>query len=225
MKKAVGTIIVSDVHLGFGFSRPEELTKALKKYRFKRLILNGDIFEDLNFNRLHSEHWDLLSHLRRLTKTVDVVWIVGNHDGRATVMSKLLGIEVHNQYVWKEGGKKFLAIHGHQFDRFVSMNSLLSHIASFLYYSLRILEKKHSRLTEWIRRNNRGWLRLSNEVASGAARYAKLYRADIVICGHTHKPMSKRFGRTLYLNSGSWVEKPSTLITITNGKPEVIKFN
>ena len=57
--KIIDTLICSDLHLGTKISRADLLLKELKQYQFNRLILNGDIFEDLNFTRFNSEQWEL----------------------------------------------------------------------------------------------------------------------------------------------------------------------
>ena len=41
-------------------------------------------------------------------------------------MSHLVGVRVYEEYIWNYGGKKHLAVHGHQFDRFIVNNLLLS---------------------------------------------------------------------------------------------------
>jgi UDP-2,3-diacylglucosamine pyrophosphatase LpxH len=43
------TLILSDLHLGSEISRAEQATRMLRENRFRRLILLGDIFSDLNF--------------------------------------------------------------------------------------------------------------------------------------------------------------------------------
>ena len=48
----IDTIIVSDIHLGSEVSRPSQVIDMLQSYKFNRLILLGDIFDDLNFRRL-----------------------------------------------------------------------------------------------------------------------------------------------------------------------------
>jgi len=40
------------------------------------------------------------------------------------------------------GGKKHLAVHGHQFDRFIVNNILLSHVGTFLHLVLQKLDLK-----------------------------------------------------------------------------------
>ena len=111
MIRSVETIIVSDVHLGSEVSRASELLSVLKAHRFKRLILLGDIFSDLNFKRLKSHHWELLSYIRMLSnpkRKVEIVWVEGNHDtGLSEIMSHLVGIKVYQSYTWHFQGKRF----------------------------------------------------------------------------------------------------------------------
>src|SRR5207247_7891646 len=58
---------------------------------------------------------------------ITVVWVEGNHDhGLSDVMSHLVGIDVYQQYEWDFEGVHHLAIHGHQFDRFLVSNRLRS---------------------------------------------------------------------------------------------------
>ena len=84
------TLILSDLHLGSEVSRAEDATRMLKQNRFRRLILLGDIFSDLNFRRFTKEHWKFLSYIRKLSnpkREVEVVWVEGNHDqGLSNVM-------------------------------------------------------------------------------------------------------------------------------------------
>src|SRR3972149_12010529 len=74
------TIVVSDIHLGSDMSRAGELISVLDSWTFERLILLGDIFDDLNFKRLRRLHWDFLSYIRQISKRKEVVWVEGNHD-------------------------------------------------------------------------------------------------------------------------------------------------
>src|SRR5207253_1818721 len=75
------TLILSDWHLGSDMSRADEARRMLRRHRFRRLILLGDIFSDLNFGRLTKQHWKFLSYIRKLSnpkRQVEVVWVEGN---------------------------------------------------------------------------------------------------------------------------------------------------
>ena len=90
-KIKIDTLILSDIHLGSFSTRCKEVLEVLRKYEYKKLILNGDILDGLHFHRLNTAHWEILSKFRKLTATCEVVWVHGNHDAKPSVLSKLLG--------------------------------------------------------------------------------------------------------------------------------------
>jgi UDP-2,3-diacylglucosamine pyrophosphatase LpxH len=200
--------------------------KILEKFEFKRLILLGDIFDDLNFKRLKKEHWNLLSYIRKLSnpdKHKEVIWVEGNHDeGLSEIMSVLIGIKVFDEYYWEQNGRKFLAIHGHQFDKFLTQNVLISSVSSYVYDKVQKWDRESQSISRFIKRKSKSWLRLSHKVADGALQYGIVKGADVVVCGHTHQAMNKSVANTEYYNSGCWTDVPSTYITIDkNGIVEI----
>ena len=64
----VDTFIVSDLHLGLPAARPRDLLEVLEEWRFKRLILLGDVLHDWSFRHLCADTWRLLAHIRRLSQ-------------------------------------------------------------------------------------------------------------------------------------------------------------
>lgn len=224
-KKIIDTLIISDIHLGSNLSRVRKLAEIFRVYQFKRLILNGDIFNGFNFKRLSSAHWGVLSQVRKLSKVSEVIWIIGNHDGAIGALSELLGVRIYRQYVWEDRGKRYLAIHGHQFDRFLHKNIVISTVAIFIYNIIQGLTGQSRFIGDWLKNNSKSWLRLSNEVAGGAVRYARIRKADYVFCGHTHLADYREIKGVKYYNSGSWVEIPSSYIIIKDGQAEIKKVD
>lgn len=217
----VDTVIVSDLHLGSAMSRAKALTDMLRALTYKRLILNGDVFDDLNFKRLSRDDWEFLSFIRASTNerlAHELVWVIGNHDGGAPeILSHLLGIHIHEEYVWEHAGRRYLAVHGHQFDAFVSEHSRVVDIAIWAYSVWQKFDPKHraSRLVKQASRQSKRWMRRSDKVANEASAHGKsTYGADVVTCGHTHHPMDVMIHGVRYLNSGSWTDVPSTYIII-----------
>lgn len=216
-KIKINTLIVSDIHLGDKTTRSKELLEILAKYQCKRIILNGDILDGLNFEHLHKEHWQILSAFRKLSESTEVVWVHGNHDAASPLLSRILGLKVYNEYHWEEKGKKFLALHGHQFDRFLINNLLLSRLAFSAYYFLKIVNPQGNILNLFKKRNHY-WQRNSRQVAKGALKYAKSKNADYVFCGHTHMTDRIEKNGIEYYNTGSWVEKPTAFVTVSDGQ-------
>jgi len=228
MERAFDTLILSDVHLGSEISRARDALALLKSTTFHRLILLGDIFNDLNFRRLKKEHWQFLSYIRKLSnpkRNVEVVWVEGNHDlGLSDLMSHLVGIPVYQQYMWEYGGGRFLAIHGHQFDRFVVNNFLVSRVGEALFLWIQKLDAGKKRFSRYLDRLNTRWLRLSDKVARGALAYAAHHGASHVFCGHTHVPIQAERNGIRYFNSGSWVDQHCTYITVGDDGIEIQNY-
>ena len=218
-------LIISDLHLGSRVSRAREATEFLKNFEFKKLILLGDIFEDLNFNRLRRDDWKFLALITKFSKTRKVRWVTGNHDkDLAKIFAAFTGAKVYNVYTWRYGGKKFVAIHGHQFDNFMTDNPLLSLIAPQIYNFIQLVDFSDKRISRYIKRKSKLWMRNSEKVMARAFFYARLRGFDYIFCAHTHKAMEERKGKIRYFNSGCWTEIPSTYITIDGKKIEVCKY-
>ncbi len=225
MERVFDTLIISDVHLGSEISRAKDALSLLKSTNFRRLILLGDIFNDLNFRRLKKEHWQFLSYVRKLSnpkRNIEVVWVEGNHDlGLSDLMSHLVGVPVYQHYTWQFAGKRYLAIHGHQFDRFISRNYLLSRFGETLFLWIQKMDARRKTLSRYLDRLNTRWLRLSDKVARGAIAFASHEGADQVFCGHTHVPMSEERDGVRYFNSGSWIGEQCSYVTVDESGTEI----
>jgi UDP-2,3-diacylglucosamine pyrophosphatase LpxH len=212
-------VILSDLHLGSEVARANEALELLRSIRFRRLILLGDIFCDLNFRRLNEEHWQFLSHIRKISSSdqgAEVIWVEGNHDcGLTKVMSHLVGIPVYKEYIWESAGEMNLAIHGHQFDSFIIKNhALISGLANNLHLSIQKLSSKGQIVAQFIDRLNTQWQRLTPKVAKGALDYALLRGASRIFCGHTHQTTTLASKGVTYYNAGSWTNSRPSYITI-----------
>lgn len=223
----VDTMIVSDIHLGSEVSRSHDLLAMLQHYSFRRLILNGDVFDDLNFKRLSKSDWKFLSVIRKLSnpkRHCEVVWVAGNHDGVADILSHLLGVEVYDEYIWEENGERYMAIHGHQFDTFIANNALTTAIASQLYLWVQKFGGEQQRLSRWVKRTSKSWLRLSEKIARDALAYARSKGVQHIFCGHTHIPMHRTDGVTHYYNSGCWTDRPAQYITVQRSGCDIREY-
>lgn len=223
------TLILSDVHLGSDCSRAHEATRVLKENRFRRLILLGDIFADLNFGRLTKEHWRFLGYIRKLSnpkRNVEVVWVEGNHDhGLTDIMSHLVGVKVYQEYSWDYQGLRHTAIHGHQFDRFVVSNLRMNYLMTLFYLQLQKLDFKGKPVARLIDRLNTRWLRMSEKVASGALFHARLRGASRIFCGHTHAAMQQEQNGISYYNTGAWVDERPTYIVINEEGVKIHEYH
>lgn len=222
------TLILSDLHLGSEVSRAREATELLENVHFRRLVLLGDIFSDLNFRRLTSDHWKFLSRIRKLSnpkRKVEVVWVEGNHDqGLSQIMSHLVGVPVYQRYVWEYQGMRHAAVHGHQFDPFCRQNAFFNRLGERLFCQLQKLDGNRKTLSRFIDRVNTRWLRMESRVAEGAFLYARAGRVDRIFCGHTHVASHQSRHGVDYYNSGSWVDACPTYLAIDEQGVRVCEY-
>ncbi len=213
------TLILSDLHLGADMSRAREALCVLRENQYRRLILLGDIFADLNFGRLKKEHWKFLGFIRKLSnpkRKVEVVWVEGNHDhGLAEIMSHLVGVRVFQEYRWSYRGLRHIAVHGHQFDNFVVRNVRLNYwFGTLLYLQLQRWDTKKKSISRFLDRLGTQWQRLSEKVASGALAHARHHDAARIFCGHTHAALRQHDRGVDYFNCGAWIDEHLTYITV-----------
>ncbi len=221
------TLVLSDLHLGLKTARPALVRETLKRWCFERLILLGDIVHDGGLSGLCAEAWRLLHHLAALARegSAEVVWVAGNHDRHlAPLIRDLFGIDVCESYAWSSRGRRCLATHGDRFDPTLPHSRALARLIGLGYaFCMRWLSRDGS----WPRNLDRWWTRragLHHFVATGAAAWAFERDADLVLCGHTHTPLARRFRApaadrrpVIYVNAGSWVEpRPSFLAVDRN---------
>ena len=228
-KPQFDALILSDLHLGADMSRAREALHVLRQNSYRRLILLGDIFADLNFGRLKKEHWKFLGYIRKLSnpkRRVEVIWVEGNHDhGLAPIMSHLVGVRVYQEYQWNYQGLLHVAIHGHQFDDFSVSNVHLSYwVGTLFYLQLQKWDSKNKVLTRFLDRMNTRWLRLSSKVAAGALAHARHHGAARIFCGHTHAALHQHADGADYYNCGAWIDERLTYITVGENGVQIHEY-
>lgn len=212
-------IIISDIHLGSDVCQAETLDKFLKKIdklQPKRIIVNGDLFDCLNFNKLPRHHWHILKDLRKLAKHTEVIWINGNHDGHYEYVSNLIGLEFLQEYTFESEDKKVICLHGDKFDNFIQRYPMLTAFADGIYWLMQKIDRTHS-LAVYAKKNSKTFLRNSDRIKKEAVKYAKENGADIVLCGHTHFPETTLVDGIWYGNSGCWTDKQCSYLTVYQG--------
>src|SRR5262249_46898974 len=124
-------VILSDVHLGSDNCQAKHVCHLLERIADRelataRLILNGDVFPSIALRRLTKSHWKVLSLVRKLSDQLEILWLCGNHDGSAEIVSHLLGVTVLDDVILESGAERILILHGHIFDEFLDNHPILT---------------------------------------------------------------------------------------------------
>ena len=222
-------IVLSDLHLGSDNCEAKALVSLLESIRSgdlptHRLVLNGDVFDSIDFRRLRKSHWKVLSILRKLSDEIEIIWVNGNHDGPSEIVSHLLGVLCRDECAFESGGKIVLCLHGHRFDEFIESYPMATWFADRVYRFLQKIDKSHT-FAKFAKKSSKTFLRCAKLIEERAITYAGWRGADVVCCGHSHLAAAIATGPVHYFNSGCWTEKPCHYLTVTEGRIELRPFN
>ena len=221
-------VVISDLHLGSENCRAKALVRFLESIRdntlqTRRLILNGDVFDSIDFRRLKKQHWRVLSLIRKLSDTLTITWINGNHDGPSETVSQLLGVEVVDEIVLNSGGTRVLLLHGHRFDQFIERYPITTKLADGLYRFMQWVDRSHT-IARQAKSKSKIFLRCVEKVQDLSMQYARKQHCTVVCCGHTHHPTVVSREGVTYYNSGCWTERPCHYLTVRGGVVELCEY-
>lgn len=230
-KRSVDIVVISDVHLGTYGCHAKELLKYLNTIKPKTLILNGDIIDIWQFRKSYFPK----SHLKVVKKLLDfsskgtrVYYITGNHDemlrkfsdttmGNFSIVDKLV-LDLHDKKAW--------IFHGDIFDNSVHHAKWIAKLGGIGYDYLILLNrfinwclikigKEPYSLSKKIKSSVKKAVKFISDFETTATDLAIEKNYDYVICGHIHEPKivekENKKGKTLYLNSGDWIENLTAL--------------
>ncbi|MDC9722156.1 MAG: UDP-2,3-diacylglucosamine diphosphatase [Urechidicola sp.] len=243
-KRKVDLIVISDVHLGTYGCHAKELLNYLKSIQPKKVILNGDIIDIWQFKKRYwpKSHMKIIKHIIGwITNGVEVYYITGNHDEmlRRFVDFRINSFTIQNKVILTLDRKKAWFFHGDVFDVTMQHSKWLTKLGSVGYDLLILLNSAVNKVSEFfgkrkislskkIKDSVKSAIKYINDFERTAANIAIENNRDYVICGHIHQPKKKEYknknGKTLYLNSGDWVEN-LTALEYNKKKWSVYKYN
>jgi len=231
LKRKIEVAVISDVHLGTYGCHAKQLLTYLNSIQPKKLVLNGDIIDIWQFSKRYFPK----SHLRVIKKIIDmasdgveVIYVTGNHDEMLRKFSDTTigNISIVDKVVLELDGKKAWIFHGDVFDVSIQNAKWLAKLGGYGYDLLILLNrfinwclerfgKEKYSLSKRIKNSVKSAVKYINDFEEVASELAIKNRYDYVICGHIHQPKmllkENKHGKTMYLNSGDWVENFTAL--------------
>lgn len=215
-------LIISDLHLGSIVCQAKLLEEFLlwAVHQTRELVINGDIFDDLNFKRLSKRHFACLKLIRKHSDRPNfrLVWMRGNHDGPAEIISHIVGVDIHDEYIFRNGQVELLIIHGDQFDNVVHKHAWLTKLGCGIFDLIQKVAPHNT--ARWIRRTSKKWQRNGPRIQKKATEYARTKGIRNVTCGHTHLPITAQIEDSgVYINSGTWMDKaPCPFVAVKDSR-------
>ncbi|WP_442266127.1 UDP-2,3-diacylglucosamine diphosphatase [Tenacibaculum sp. ZS6-P6] len=230
-RRKLDIAVISDVHLGTFGCRATELNNYLKTINPKTLILNGDIVDIWQFKKRYfpKAHMKVIRQLMSfITSGTKVYYITGNHDEMLRKFKgfQLGSFEIVNKVVLDIDGKKGWFFHGDVFDVTMQHSKWLAKLGSVGYDFLIMLNTAVNWISETLGYNRLSFskkikngvksaVKFINNFETTAAEIAIDNQYDYVVCGHIHQPEMRSIendkGKTMYLNSGDWIENLTAL--------------
>ena len=230
-KREVEVVVISDLHLGTYGCHAKELLKYLSSIKPKILILNGDIIDIWQFRKSYfpSIHLKVIKKIISLsTKGTKVYYLTGNHDEFLRKFTDLhLGnISLLDKLTLNLDGKKAWIFHGDVFDASIKHAKWLAKLGGWGYdililinrvlnWVLSKINKEPYSLSKKIKDNVKSAVKFISNFENVCAELAIEKKYDYVICGHIHEPKIEFIetdkGKTIYLNSGDWIENLTAL--------------
>jgi UDP-2,3-diacylglucosamine pyrophosphatase LpxH len=176
-------------------------------------------------------------------KGVKIYYITGNHDEmlRKFVGFKMGSLRIVNKVILPlENGKTAWFFHGDVFDITMQHSKWLAKLGAIGYDTLilinrvvnfiseKVFKKGKLSLSKKIKNSVKSAVKFINSFEQTAADIAIENKYDFVVCGHIHQPEMREItndqGKTMYLNSGDWIEN-LTALEYVNNEWSIYRFN
>jgi UDP-2,3-diacylglucosamine pyrophosphatase LpxH len=237
------SVWISDIHLGTKHAQVDALLDFLRICDCRYLYVVGDLVDGWQLR--HKWHWQdnynvlIQKLLRKSRKETQVIYLTGNHD---EFLEQFIGVNFGSVVLAQAvvhtaaDGKRYLVLHGHQFDGVMHFRRLLDRVGTRLYDWILDFNLHFNRLR---RRLGFGYWSVSAYLkykAKAAVKYVTDYENAIVqmarkqnvhgvICGHIHRAEIKTVGEVTYLNCGDWVESCTALVEEFDGTIKLLRFH
>lgn len=236
------SVFISDIHLGTKGCQAELLLDFLKTVEAETWYLVGDIVDGWRLKR--KWHWpqahnDVVQKLlRKARRGARVIYIPGNHDEsfRDYFGTHFGGVEVQKNAIHiSANARKYLVVHGDEFDGVVMHAKWLAILGDYGYRALLTFNTMFNRvrrrlgfgywsLSAYVKVKVKNALQFIENYEQALAEEAARHGVNGVICGHIHKAEQRMIGDIEYLNDGDWVESCTALVEHEDGQMEILHW-
>jgi len=236
------TLFLSDFHLGMRGNQATRLVEFLNHHDADTVYLVGDVVDGWRLRNgwywPESHNQVVQTLLRKARKGSRVIYVPGNHDDfmRDYLGTHFGGVEVMNSDIHiTADGKRYLVIHGDQFDVVVRRLPWLSLIGDAAYRSAILANAGINRvrnrlgmpywsLSAWAKNRVKNIVNFFGDYRASLVAAARRYDVQGVVCGHIHHAdMHDDFG-IHYVNTGDWVESCTAVVGHFDGRMELIRW-
>ncbi len=241
MNNTYRTIWISDLHLGSTQCQADVLLDFLKHNESEALYLVGDIIDFWSLSKKMywpTDHNTVIQKLlRKARRGTRITYIPGNHDENVREYDNYVfgDITVKKTDVHTTAdGKKFLIVHGDEYDTIAQCHKWIAKIGNdgydFLLWVNRILRlvrkvlgiQSNFSLAAYVKFKVKNAVQFISDYEESIVSTLKDKHLDGVICGHIHHAEIKNMDNFIYINTGDFVESCSAVVEHNDGALELI---
>lgn len=235
------TIWISDLHLGTRAANATALLDFLSSHEAERYYLVGDIVDGWALRRSWywpASHNAVLQTLLERADRSEMIYVPGNHDEAARQFHGLHlgGITIQDEAVHTTAdGRRFLVLHGDEFDGVVRHARWVSKLGGWAYERLLTLSRYVNRVRWWMdlpywslaaatKKKSKRAVQYIADFERAVAMRAHERNVDGIVCGHIHVPALRHVRDIAYANTGDWVEHCTALVESMDGSLSVRRW-
>ncbi|QFT31895.1 UDP-2,3-diacylglucosamine hydrolase [Labrenzia sp. THAF82] len=236
------SLFLSDIHLGTRGCQAELLLDFLKHHEAQRIYLVGDIIDGWRLRKKRfwpASHQDVMNQiLERGRRGVELIYIPGNHDeflrrhNRTRFGCVRFADSIEHLTA---GGRRYLIIHGDQFDVVMQNAKWLAFLGDRFYVTALALNtwlnifRRRLGLNYWslgafAKQHVKQFVNLIGKFEDTISAEIDKRDLDGIICGHIHHASDREVNGIHYLNTGDWVESCTAIGENLDGSLEVIRW-
>jgi UDP-2,3-diacylglucosamine pyrophosphatase LpxH len=237
------TIFLSDLHLGTRGCQAQLILDFLRHNDADAFYLVGDILDGWRMRASFywpQSHNDVIQKLlRKVRHGARMVFVPGNHDEFARQFIGLTfgGIEIARNAKYETAdGKRYLVMHGDEFDVVVRHSKWLAYLGDWAYDFAIFLNTHFNAVrrrlgfpywsfSAWAKLKVKNAVSFIGAFEKALADEARRRGVDGVICGHIHHPTIRDIEGITYVNTGDFVESCSYVVEHADGRLEVMRWS
>jgi UDP-2,3-diacylglucosamine pyrophosphatase LpxH len=235
-------IFISDIHLAARACRSEDLVSFLQAHDASTIYLVGDVIDFWRLRRgpswRPSQTKVLQELLAKAQNGARLVYIPGNHDEEMRMFAGVsLGpFEIRGREIYETAdGRRFLVIHGDEFDAVVKKAHWLAVIGDIAYdvawaangvlnWARRLMGMPYWSLSAFLKYQVKRIVNYAVNYETSLAAEARRVGVQGVICGHIHYAVTRDIDGIQYVNTGDWVDSGTAVVEHFDGRIEIIRW-
>ena len=236
-------LFVSDLHLGTKGCQAELFLDFLRHHEADTIYLVGDIVDGWRLRQ--SWYWPETHNtivqklLRQARKGTRIIFIPGNHDDFARDYAGMVfgGVEIalEAEHVTADG-RRFLVIHGDEFDIVVRHARWLAFLGDWAYVTALFTNTHFNRIrrrlglpywsfSAWAKLRVKNAVNFIGSFEDAIAERAVKHGYDGVICGHIHHAIIRPARGLTYVNTGDFVESCTAVVETHEGMLQLVHWH